>query len=268
MTKSKLTRQTRLIRADRDGLVAWQFAHLSSFAGVCHAVFTRQGGCSRGPYASLNTSFACGDHPDNVVSNRARISHWADLSMTIYLNQVHSDEVLVLKDDTLYAKLAPAMADAVVTNACNRLLVIQVADCQAVLLFDPVRRVVGNVHSGWRSSVKNILAETVAVMKRQFGCRATDIRAGIAPSLGPCCAEFVNYRHELPTDFWRYKDRCNRFDFWAISRDQLLGAGLRKGHIANSGICTRCHAEHFFSYRACRQTGRFAVVIGLRATDR
>jgi len=252
-----------LMRAEKSGLAAWQFPHLTSFAGLRHAVFTRQGGYSQGPYASLNTSFACGDHPDSVARNRIRIARWAGLTAPVYLTQVHGDAVLALKNDAASGKDSPAMADAVVTNVRNRLLVIQVADCQAVLLFDPVRHVAANVHSGWRGSAKNILAKTVVVMTNVFGCRPADIRAGIAPSLGPCCAEFINYRQELPSGFWRYKDRRDCFDFWGISQDQLMAAGLRADHITNSGICTRCHQELFFSYRACRRTGRFAVVIGL-----
>jgi YfiH family protein len=253
-----------LIRAEREGLVAWQFEHLASFEGLCHGVFTRQGGVSRGPFVSLNTSFSCGDQPDSVRRNRARIARWAGLTETVYLNQVHGDDVLVIKRDAPSAEQGPATADAVVTDLCNRLLIIQVADCQAILLFDPVRRVIGNVHSGWRSSVSNILGKTVAVLTQRFGCRPADMRAGIAPSLGPCCAEFVHYRRELPPALWPYKDQRDRFDFWAISRDQLLAAGLRPDAIVSSGVCTRCHTEQFYSYRASRRTGRFAVVIGLR----
>ncbi len=253
-----------MVRADRDGIIAWQFAHLAPWEGLCHGVFTRQGGVSRGPWASLNTSFGCGDRPDHVVRNRARIARWAGLAEVVYLNQIHGDEVLVLEDAMASGGQMPATADAVVTGTCNRLLVVQVADCQAVLLFDPVHRVIANVHSGWRGSVRNILGKTVALMVRRFRCRPEDMRAGIAPSLGPCCAEFVHYRRELPPELWSYKDHRDRFDFWAISRDQLLAAGLRSDAIIHSGVCTRCQTQRFYSYRASHHTGRFAVVIGLR----
>lgn len=227
-------------------------------------MFTRRGGVSEGPFASLNTSFACGDRPENVERNRARIARWAGLQETVYLNQVHGDHVLVMADGASSDRAMPITADAVVTDIRNRLLVIQVADCQAVLLFDPVGLVVANVHSGWRGSVRNILGKTVAVMTRRFGCRPAHLRAAIAPSLGPCCAEFMHYRRELPVKLWPYKDRCDRFDFWAISRDQLLAAGLRPDFVVHSGLCTRCRTDQFYSYRASRRTGRFAVVIGLR----
>jgi YfiH family protein len=154
-------------------------------------------------------------------------------------------------------------ADAVVTDLKGRNLVIQIADCQAVLLYDSVRRVIANVHCGWRGSVQNIIGRTIEVMKQHFGCRPGRIHAGIGPSLGPCCAEFINYRKEIPMEFWRYKGLNAHFDFWSLSRDQMLRAGMAETNIESSWICTRCHTDDFFSYRAARTTGRFAAVIGL-----
>ena len=140
------------------------------------------------------------------------------------------------------------------------------ADCQAILLYDPVRRVVANVHSGWRGSVSDIAGKTVAAMENRFGCRGRNLVAAIAPSLGPCCAEFRNYREEIPESFWRYKDGAEHFDFWKISRDQLAAAGLTPDNIHAGGLCTRCRTDLFYSYRGeARQTGRFAAVIGLRS---
>jgi copper oxidase (laccase) domain-containing protein len=139
------------------------------------------------------------------------------------------------------------------------------------MLYDPVRAVIANIHSGWRGSIADIIGRTVAVMQQRFGCRPAEIVAGIGPSLGPCCAEFVNYRKEIPATLWSYQVSPNHFDFWALSRDQLVRAGLRPGHIETGGICTRCHSDLFFSYRAAQQTGRMAAVIGrqpMRAEER
>ncbi len=149
------------------------------------------------------------------------------------------------------------------TDIAGRNLVIQVADCQAVLLYEPARRVVANAHCGWRGSIQNIIGRTVEVMKQDFGCRPDLILAGIGPSLGPCCAEFINYDTEIPKEFWQYKGLNRYFDFWALSRDQLKTAGVAANNIESSRICTRCHTDEFFSYRAEGTTGRFAAVIGL-----
>jgi copper oxidase (laccase) domain-containing protein len=101
-------------------------------------------------------------------------------------------------------------------------------------------------------------------MQQHFGCHPGAILAGIGPSLGPCCAEFINYKAEIPKEFWCYKDPDDHFDFWAISSDQLLNAGVLAKHIESSQICTRCRTDEFFSYRAEKTTGRFAAVIGLK----
>ena len=85
-----------------------------------------------------------------------------------------------------------------------------------------------------------------------------------AALLGPCCAEFVNYRQEFPETMWHYKDNRHRFDLWHISSDQLQAAGISKANLYISKICTKCRTDLFFSYRAQTVTGRFASVIGLR----
>jgi len=151
-----------------------------------------------------------------------------------------------------------------VTDISKKNIVVKVADCQSVLLDDPDRQVVANVHSGWRGSIKNIIGRTIKVMKKQFACNPDNIVAGIGPSLGPCCAEFVNYKSEIPRALWGYKDGSNHFDFWSLSRDQLCDAGVLSENIDLSEMCTKCNIERFFSFRREGTTGRFAVAIGLK----
>lgn len=100
-------------------------------------------------------------------------------------------------------------------------------------------------------------------MKSRYGCRAADVHAGIGPSLGPCCAEFKNYRSEIPRHLWDYRGPDDHFDFWAMSRDQLRQAGVPAGNIVSSRLCTRCRTDLFFSYRGEKVTGRFAALIGV-----
>jgi hypothetical protein len=158
---------------------------------------------------------------------------------------------------------AVPVGDAMVTDRAGKLLVVQVADCQPVLLFDPERRVVANIHSGWRGSIANVAGRTLQVMRERFECSARDVLAGVGPSLGPCCAEFVNYRDEIPRELWGYRRDSVYFDFWAVTRDQLMAAGVPAEHIHTSGMCTKCHTDRFFSYRGERRTGRFPAVIGI-----
>ena len=137
------------------------------------------------------------------------------------------------------------------------------ADCQAVVIYDPDRAVVANIHSGWRGSTINIIGRAVETMTAEFGCDPGSLLAGVSPSLGPCCAEFVNYKQEIPEKLWPHKVSEDHFDFWAISRDQMIKAGIPHANIEIGGCCTRCNLERFFSYRAERVTGRFVVAAGL-----
>ncbi len=256
-----------MILVNRSGLCFYRFENLSAQVGLDHRIFTRSSGVSRPPFDSLNVSHGIGDRRENVTENRRVLSRSLGSGELVFARQVHGCEVAVIgrkkKGEAATAAGRQMTADAMVTDIVGKHLVIQVADCQAVLLYEPSRRVVANIHSGWRGSIQNIIGRTVAGMKQDFGCRPELIQAGIGPSLGPCCAEFVNYIREIPGDFWRYKDCRRHFDFWSVSRDQLIKAGVPENHIELSRICTRCHTDQFFSYRAEKTTGRFAVVIGL-----
>lgn len=255
-----------MIFRTRSGLGYFQFHQLAQRTEIRHAIFTRMGGGSQGACQGLNVGLGCGDDPAAVAANRQMVARAAGGGELVCLQQTHGTAIFSLsRDDARREALEKAVpsADGVVTDAPGRLLLIQVADCQSVMLYDPRRRVVANVHSGWRGSIANILGRVVAVMQERFGCKPETLLAGIGPSLGPCCAEFVHYREEIPEKFWGYRVGQNHFDFWAISRDQLRTAGLPDAQIECSQMCTRCNPHLFFSFRRARDTGRFATVIGI-----
>ena len=258
----------KLISAKKNGTSFLQFPNLARFPDIRHGVFTRKNGYSKTPYKSLNTSYSNGDDSRNVKLNRLVISKCFDGNELVFARQVHGSKAVVFANKSILLKnkfpdVIPE-CDAMITDIKKRYLVIQVADCQSILMYDPVLQVVANVHSGWRSSIKNIIGRTISVMEKEFDSKPGNIVTGISPSLGPCCAEFVNYKDEIPEKFWKYKDDSNHFDFWTISSDQLCDAGVLKKNIYLSEICTRCNTDLFFSFRGERTTGRFASVIGLK----
>lgn len=257
-----------MFKQDDSGAVFYCFKELEAFDGVRHGIFTNQGGCSRGPFRSLNVGSAVGDDPGLVQKNRSAVASVMKARTLAFVSQVHGDRVVALDGE---APKGPGLvwnseieADAMITDHPGLFLSVNVADCQPVLLYDPVKKAVGAVHSGWKGSVLNIAGEAVEAMKGGFSTNPRDLIACIGPSLGPCCAEFVNYKSELPESFHKYEVKDKHFDFWAATRDQLLEAGLDMKRIHCAGICTKCGGENFFSYRRNRQTGRFAAVIGLK----
>ena len=198
-----------------NGINPLRFSRLTGFPDLVHAVFDRRGGVSSPPFDTLNVGFSTGDDPAAVTENRNRILSYLGLPRALFLHQVHGSDILVLPAEKTDPKLfwkpgmafstACATADGVVTDISGLALVIQVADCQAVLLADPNKNVIANIHSGWRGSLENIIGKCVDVMTGRVRCRPRDILAGISPSLGPCCAQFVHYRREIPRHLWQYK---------------------------------------------------------------
>jgi YfiH family protein len=219
-----------------------------------HGVFNRCGGVSPAPWASQNVSFGLGDDPQNVRANRKRIKKTLGCAHLVSSRQVHGSRVFVAQE-SLEDDLEIEGFDGLVTNVPGLGLMIQQADCQAVMLFGPENTGVGIAHAGWRGSVADVISRTVVAMGEAFATAPGDIIAAISPSLGPCCAEFVNYKAELPVSLHGYQVRPNYFDFWAISRDQLCATGVRPENIHIAEICTCCNRD-YFSYRRDKNTGR------------
>jgi YfiH family protein len=175
--------------------------------------------------------------------------------------------MIVFRGDQTAGPEEEKAADALITDIPELALMVKVADCQSVILYDPLKHVVANVHCGWRGNVSNILGAVVRRMASEFDSEAVNLKAAIGPSLGPCCGEFITYREIFPKNFWNFMVKDNYFDLWAISRWQLLKEGLNEESIEISGLCTRCRSDLFFSHRGENVTGRFAAVVMLKGAS-
>jgi len=249
---------------EEGGLRYFRFPQLATFPEVVHGIFTRQGGVSQGPYASLNLSFTVNDEAARVRENRRRVQAALPVSHLVSAIQVHGRRVAMVTAGNPAPETEVPEVDLLITRQKGLGLLIKQADCQAVMLYDPENRVAANVHCGWRGQVQNLLGEAVAHLQDLCGSRPEALRAGIGPGLGPCCAEFRNFRREFPPELWAYQVKPAYFDLWSLSRDQLLTAGLAASHIEMAGLCTRCRAQEFFSFRRDRLTGRQGAVIALK----
>lgn len=235
---------------------------------VPHGMFACAGGVSDPPFSGLNLSYYTGDQADHVRENRRRMLRALGLSHLISVRQVHGDRVLWVEPQHLDTEVDGY--DAIISTLPDTGVLIQQADCQAILLWAPdPGPIVAAIHSGWRGSVQNIIGTTIKKMRLHGAVDPATLHAAISPSLGPCCAEFINYKTELPTWMHAYQVRPHYFDFWAISKVQLQQAGVLEKNINVSRICTKCD-PHYFSYRRAAHinggiTGRNGSVIGLPA---
>ena len=239
---------------------------IPSAPDLIQATFDRHHGTSEAPFASLNTAFTVGDQVERVQNNRQRIKQSLGINRLVSARQVHGEQIHRIEEVPEQDEEREGF-DALLTDRRGVGLMIQHADCQAILLHDPVQSVIAAVHCGWRGSVINIIDKTVRAMSSSYGSRPADMTAAISPSLGPCCAEFINYRQELPASFLPFQERDTYFDFWRISSWQLIEAGLQPHKIRTAEICTCCSPDYFSYRRAVRQsngiTGRNCTLIAL-----
>ena len=227
-----------MLRKSREGIEWLEFEQLQGISGLVHGVFLRKGGCSQEPYASLNMGGGTGDTPQNIEQNRERIRQILSIPRLTSGYQVHGSHVAYVPFT------GSEECDGMITQEKGLGLMIKHADCQAAIFYDPMQKMLANVHAGWRGNVKNIYAETIKKMQAK-GSRVENLLICISPSLGPDHAEFINFREELPASFWEFQIRATYFDLWAISRHQLLNQGVLPHHIEIASLCTYQNAEDF-----------------------
>jgi polyphenol oxidase len=248
-----------MIRKKKGELEWLEFDILASIPGLVHGIFLRYGGVSEGPYRSLNIGGATGDDPKKIAENRRRMIEALNVSFCVGGKQAHGKDVAFVKDPHQEV----GECDALITDREEIGLMIKHADCQAAIIYDPMHRVVANVHSGWRGNVKNVYGATIEKMRDIFESKPEDLLVGVSPSLGPEHSEFINYRVELPEEFWRFQVKPQYFDLWAIARFQLEMSGVLPNHIQIAEICTHTHEKDYFSYRRDKISGRNATLVML-----
>ncbi len=247
-----------------------RYYQFESLEGVPHAIFTRKGGVSPAPWAELNLGGTVGDHPANVVENRSILFRSLDRNPDLVFDvwQVHGKDVVCTREPRLSGE-AHQKADAILTDRPGITLLMRFADCVPILLWDPVKKVVGIAHAGWQGTVKKVAASTISAMQKNYGSNPTHIRAGIGPSIAvhhyPVGAEVIaQARQVFGNDAENFLENSQqfKFDLWKANRHVLEDEGVNQIEVA--GICTACNLDDWYSHRAeGGKTGRFGVVIGL-----
>lgn len=240
---------------------------------IGQGIYTRRGGISPKPWNSLNLGSTVGDDRENVVENRRRLFKSIDRPVESLFDvwQVHSAEIICVDTPRLLGELHQK-ADGILTHHSDVTLLMRFADCVPILLYDPIKHVVGLVHAGWQGTVKKIAEVAVQQMQIRYGSKPKDILAGIGPSIGPdhyevgieviskVEATWGTHSNELLT---RRSDHHSHFNLWLANKKVLESTGVKNIEIA--GICTACMKDEWYSHRAENgKTGRFGAVIYLK----
>lgn len=192
--------------------------------------------------------------------------------------QCHTNNILAVKNKTnifspdfnleKYKK-----TDGLVTNKKNILLATTNADCILFLLYDPVKNVIANVHSGWKGTLKRIVVQAVNKMMNEFGCKPKNIICCICPSIRKCHFEVSQDVKELFQNEFGYlegssyvddqenkitinlddiiEEKQNKWNIDTVLINKVLmqNMGLIPENIIDSGICSMCNPNLIHSYR-------------------
>jgi hypothetical protein len=264
----------------RGGLRFYTFPHFNKTGLVTHGFTTRWGGKSSGPYAGLNTAFGVGDKVENVRANRSLACTALSINPAHLVagKQVHGDRIAVVGlqergRGALSGEETGPVADALVTGTPGVPLASYYADCVPVFLLDPVNKAVALAHAGWKGTALKIGSKTVQLMKNVFNTDPGRCLAGIGPAIGPCCYEVGPEVVEVFNNVFTSQAGLvrpsspgkMRLDLWEANRRVLLSAGLDERNIYVAGVCTSCHNDLFFSYRAQNGVaGRMASLLMLK----
>ncbi len=182
-----------------------------------------------------------------------------------FVNQIHSNQVYVLQDrNTLPEVTAQIEADAIVTQLTQIPIAIMTADCIPIVLFDPVRHVIGVVHAGRVGTQNEILSKTIGKMVFKFGSSPKDLVLGIGPGICKQCYEvdeicvepFLERAFPLKDIAEKTSSKKYLLDLLKINQLEAMERGINRKNIFQIGECTSCNNERWYSYRKEGQTGR------------
>ena len=209
-----------------------------------------------------NLAFHVEDNEINVIKNRKNLAlklgyNYEDL---VYMNQVHSANIIVVDENS--PKLLDN-CDSIITRSKNLPLMVMVADCIPILMFDDKQGIIAAIHAGRNSTFLEISKKTAEVFIEKFSSNPEDINVVFGASIQKCCYEVSEDLSKIvENSFGKEFVENNYIDLQGINKKQLNDLGIKNIEISN--ICTKCGDKSYFSYRKDKKTGRFAGIIILK----
>lgn len=232
---------------------------LKNFSSISHCFTAKKNG---------NLAFHVGDIEKNVKDNHkilADIMRY-NLNSVVHMKQIHSDVVHIVSENDNFEN--PPTCDALITNKKNIPLMVMVADCSPVILYDSEKSVIAVAHVGRAGAFQNILKNVIDTFVNYYNSNPADINVSVGASIGSCCYEVGEEIYdEAKTLHLEYavdkKENSFYLNISKIIQSQLFECGISEENIEISQECTCCLKEDYYSYRAEKITGRFAGVVFL-----
>lgn len=234
------------------------------FPEISFGFSTKTGG-KKNDLFNFNMSYSVGDKKENIDKNRTQFFKQLNLTSAAvaYQKQVHEDKISVVESDGNCGE-----SDALISTK-NLGLAISTADCPTIFIYDPRKKVICGVHSGWRGTSKRILEKTVIKLTDQFNSNPADLYCYITPSISQ-----VNYEvsEEVARQFSErdfYKEECKYFlDLAGANYRMLINCGVKGSQIQVSQLCTFEFSSVFHSYRRWgKESGRALAVIAMKGYE-
>ena len=218
-----------------------------------------------------------------VIKNRKKFleKNDIDINKCICMWVTHSDKVIVADDK--FAGLSmrnynyARRVDGLVTNKKGLYLFLLVADCLPIILYDPVKEVIGLVHAGWKGVDKEIVKKAIVKMSKYFESEPQNIVVGIGPF-----AHKESFFKESPSQIndarWKpFLKRRNsgenqyKVDLVGFMRKQLSDSGILEKNLFISEVDTVTDKGFFSHVRegklSLAKQGRFVCIVGLKTTS-
>lgn len=257
-----------IIQQNINGTEFIQFRRLLEFPNIKHCYTLRKNG--------INIQIKDGDKTELIESYKkvAEALNF-DYKNIVKPHQTHTDRVEIVNS----ANEEFEAVDGLITNKKDICLCTTSADCTSLLLYDYNKKVIADVHSGWRGTLQKIGKKAVEKMKKEFGCNPKDIICCIGPCIKKCHFEVDEDVMKLFQNEFEYTNRISEIiekgriqedkqkyniDTTLINKIILKEEGVLLENIIDSNICTVCHSDDFHSYRADKEkSGRNGTFIGL-----
>lgn len=276
--------ETILEEKQVDEVVYLTYPMLEGTGIVKHGFSTRIGGVSEGVCSSMNLSFARGDKETAVRENYRRMARALDVAEDcfVFSQQTHTTNVRKITEEDRGKGLTRSMdyqdVDGLITNVPGICLTTFYADCVPLYFVDPVHKAIGLSHSGWRGTVAKIGENTLLKMREAYGTVPEDVYAAIGPSICQDCYEvsedvILEFQEAFAKEYWSslfYKKENGKYqlNLWKANEIVLTEAGVSKGHLAITNLCTCCNHETLFSHRASNgKRGNLAAFLALKQEE-